>query len=156
MHLKTHFKVLFNSSKISKTCAHIIFLLNTRHYQELNKIGTITFGSTKLDLHIFESCTQICETQNKQNQKGKPNQLLGQPKQLRRPTTACAHSPEQRSPVLAPSQHRRLANGTRASARENRGRRRRRHGSCENRRRRVLLWTRQHRRAQQVVPHRWK
>ena len=69
MHLKTHFKVLFNSSKISKTCAHIIFLLNTRHYQELNKIGTITFGSTKLDLHIFESCTQICEKQNKQNKK---------------------------------------------------------------------------------------
>ena len=33
----------------------MIFLLNTRHDQELNKIGTITFGSTKLELHIFES-----------------------------------------------------------------------------------------------------
>jgi len=55
MYPKTHFKVLFNSSRISKTCAHIIFLLNTRHDQELNKIGTITFGSTKLELHIFES-----------------------------------------------------------------------------------------------------
>ena len=54
MHLKTHFKVLFNSSKISKTNAHIIFLLNTRHDQELNKIGTIAFGPTKLELHIFE------------------------------------------------------------------------------------------------------
>ena len=70
MHLKKHIsKSYLIHPKISKTCAHLIFLLNTRHYQELNKIGTITFGSTKLDLHIFESCTQICEKQNKQNKK---------------------------------------------------------------------------------------
>ena len=58
MHLKTHFKVLFNSSKISKTCAHIIFLLNTRHDQELNKIETITFGSTKLELSNLQNWIQ--------------------------------------------------------------------------------------------------
>ena len=63
MHLKTHFKVLINSSKISKTCAHIIFLLNTRHDQEPNKIITTSFGSIKLELHIFEMVHQNCEKQ---------------------------------------------------------------------------------------------
>ena len=73
MYQKTHFKVLINSSKISKTCAHIIFLLNTRHDQEPNKIRTTTFGSIKLELSIFEMVHQNCEKQlNKQN-KIKPN-----------------------------------------------------------------------------------
>ena len=98
MHLKTHFKVLFNSSKISKTCAHIIFLLNTRHYQELNKIGTITFGSTKLDLHIFESCTQICEKQNKQNKKENLTSYWASPNRSGGPRLARVHSPETAQP----------------------------------------------------------
>ena len=87
MHLKTHFKVLFYSSKISKTCAHIIFLLNTRTYQELNKIGTITFGSTKLELHIFESIHKSCEKQLNKTKKRKPNSTAGPTRRSRRPTT---------------------------------------------------------------------
>ena len=85
MHLKTHFKVLFHSSKISKTIAHIIFLLNTRPYQELNKIGTITFGSTKLELHIFESIHKSWEKQLNKTKKGKPNSTAGPARQIRRP-----------------------------------------------------------------------
>ena len=33
----------------------IIFLIETRHYHELNKIGITSFGSTIYEIHIFES-----------------------------------------------------------------------------------------------------
>ena len=128
MHLKTHFKVLFHSSKISKTCAHLIFLLNTRHDQEHNKIGSTQFGSTKLELHIFESCTQFCEKQNKQNQKQEINFATGPARTdpaarefaLARPKT-------RRSPACSRRARQRLTGWTRASAREagDGGRRRR-------------------------------
>ena len=48
MHLKTHFSFLFNSSKISISCAHVIFFLNTRLHCESKK-----FESHHLDLHIW-------------------------------------------------------------------------------------------------------
>jgi hypothetical protein len=35
--------------------AHIIFLIKTIHYQELNKIGTAAFGSINQEIYIFES-----------------------------------------------------------------------------------------------------
>ena len=35
--------------------AWIIFLIETRHYHELNKIGITSFGSTIYEIHIFES-----------------------------------------------------------------------------------------------------
>jgi hypothetical protein len=35
--------------------AYIIFLIKTRHYQKLKKIGTTAFGSTNQEIYIFES-----------------------------------------------------------------------------------------------------
>ena len=55
MHLKTHFKFLFNSSKISTSCAHVQFFLNTTFYCDSTKICLTPFGST------------IVEMQNSQN-----------------------------------------------------------------------------------------
>ena len=47
MHLKTHFKFLFNSSKISTTCAHVLFFLNTTLHCDSTK-----FASLHLDLPL--------------------------------------------------------------------------------------------------------
>ena len=63
MHLKTHFKFQFNSSRNSTTHAHIIFFLNTILHQDPNKIGTTQFGSTKLHLSFFKVGIQICKNE---------------------------------------------------------------------------------------------
>ena len=59
MHSKTHLKFQFNSSINSTTSAHIIFFLNTTLHYESNKIGTIQFGSTKLEIQILQNNIQI-------------------------------------------------------------------------------------------------
>jgi hypothetical protein len=51
--------------------AHIIFLIKTRHYQELNKIGTTVFGSTNQEIYIFESIHKSVK-KNKRNKIQKP------------------------------------------------------------------------------------
>ena len=58
MHLKTHFKFLFNSSKTSTTSVHVILFLNTRLHHDPNKIGTTEFGSTKLEIQILQNNIQ--------------------------------------------------------------------------------------------------
>ena len=118
MYPKTHFKVLFNLARISKTCAHIIFLLNTRHDQELNKIGTITFGSTKLELHIFESIHKSCEKQLNKTKKENLTLLLGQPEGHGGPQLTLARPNTRRGPGWLPPQQRRLTKGTHTSVRE--------------------------------------
>ena len=50
MHLKTHFKFLFNSSKIYTTCAHVLFFLNTTLHCDSTKICLTPFGSTTLEI----------------------------------------------------------------------------------------------------------
>ena len=50
MHLKTHFKFLFNSSKISTSCAHVLFFLNTTLYYNSTKICLTPFGSTTMEM----------------------------------------------------------------------------------------------------------
>ena len=50
MHLKTHFKFLFNSSKISTSCAHVLFFLNTTLHCDSTKICLTPFGSTTLEI----------------------------------------------------------------------------------------------------------
>ena len=60
MHLKTHFKFLFNSSKISTSCAHVIFFLNTRLHCEPTKIWITPFGSTHLELQNSQNNIKIC------------------------------------------------------------------------------------------------
>ena len=50
MHLKTHFKSLFKSAKISTVSAKIIFLLNTTLPSEHYKIYFINLGATKLEI----------------------------------------------------------------------------------------------------------
>ena len=50
MYLKTHFKFLFNSSKISTTCAHVLFFLNTTLHCDSTKINLTPFGSTTLEI----------------------------------------------------------------------------------------------------------
>ena len=60
MHLKTHFKFLFNSSKISTSYAHVIFFLNTRLHCESTKIWIRPFGSTHLELQNSQTSIKIC------------------------------------------------------------------------------------------------
>ena len=55
MRLKTHFKFLFNSSKISTSSVHVIFFLNTRLHHDPNKIGITPFGSTNLEIYILQN-----------------------------------------------------------------------------------------------------
>ena len=50
MHLKTHFKFLFNSSKISTSCAHVLFFLNTTLHYDSTKICLTPFGSTTVEM----------------------------------------------------------------------------------------------------------
>ena len=50
MHLKTHFKFLFYSSKISTSWAHVIIFLNTRLHCDSTKISLTPFGSTTLEI----------------------------------------------------------------------------------------------------------
>ena len=59
MHLKTHFKFLFNSSKISTSSAHILFFLNTRLHCDSTKIGITPFGSTKMEIQNSQNSIQI-------------------------------------------------------------------------------------------------
>ena len=59
MHLKTHFKFLFNSSKISTSYAHVIFLLNTRLPCESNKIWVTPFGSTNKEIQNSQNSIEI-------------------------------------------------------------------------------------------------
>ena len=59
MHLKTHFSFLFNSSKISISCAHVIFFLNTGLPCECNKILITPFGSTHLQLQNSQNSIEI-------------------------------------------------------------------------------------------------
>ena len=103
MHLKTHFKVLINSSKISKTGAHIIFLLNTRHDQEPNKIRTTSFGSIKLELPIFEMVHQNCEKQLNKTNKETISLMLGRPEETAAHEYALAWPKTLRSPHWAPA-----------------------------------------------------
>jgi hypothetical protein len=51
--------------------AHIIFLIKTRHYQELNKFGTTAFGSTNQEICIFNLHTNLGKM-IKENKIGKP------------------------------------------------------------------------------------
>ena len=54
----------------------IIFLIETRHYHELNKIGITSFGSTIYEIHIFESIYKSVK-RIKQPENGKPNPTAG-------------------------------------------------------------------------------
>ena len=58
MHSKTLFKFLFNSSKISTSCAHVIFFLNTRLHCDSTKIWITSFGSTHLELQNSQNSIQ--------------------------------------------------------------------------------------------------
>ena len=54
MHLKTHFKFPFKSSKNSTTKASIIFFINTTLLKEHYKIWFTNFGSPELNLSNFK------------------------------------------------------------------------------------------------------
>ena len=58
MHLKTHFKFLFNSSKISTSSVHVIFFLNTTLQYDPTKIGITPFGSTNLEIQNSQNSIQ--------------------------------------------------------------------------------------------------
>jgi len=60
MRLKTPFKFLFNSSKISTSSVHVIFLLNTRLHCDSTKIRITPFGSTKMEIQNSQNSIQIC------------------------------------------------------------------------------------------------
>ena len=55
MHLKTHFKFQFNSSKNYTTSVHVIFFLNTRLHYDPNKIRTTKFGFIKLEIQFLQN-----------------------------------------------------------------------------------------------------
>ena len=55
MHLKTHFKFQFKSSRISTTSVHVIFFLNTKLHHDANKIVSTQFGSTNLEIYILQN-----------------------------------------------------------------------------------------------------
>ena len=59
MHLKTHFKFQFNSSKTSTTSVHVIFFLNTTLQYDPNKIGATQFGFIKLEIQFLQNNNQI-------------------------------------------------------------------------------------------------
>ena len=59
MHLKTHFKFQFKSSKNSTTSAHVIFLLNTTLHCDSTKISITPFGSTKLYIQILQNSIKM-------------------------------------------------------------------------------------------------
>ena len=57
--LKTHFKFLFNSSKISTSSAHVIFFLNTRLHYDSTKIRITRFGSTHKEIQNSQNNIKI-------------------------------------------------------------------------------------------------
>jgi hypothetical protein len=113
--------------------AYIIFLIKTRHYQKLNKIGTTIFGCTNQDIYIFESLHNYVK-KNKRNQNLKTlNGLLGRPENLLWPRDARARSHDSAAQIQAarPTSARgprsvfrpraRLTRGARWSVREREG-----------------------------------